>query len=196
MNPPRTGRTDSAPHEYSAPSLAQGATHPATFAPGRTSEPAYLTPVSPGHAYAEVQYPVVKSGAVKSPVHRRLTWLPVTTEFGQTQGPASELGPPAATVELPERRGAPSSTSLQPASQSSDRDEEIRQAWIDLKRYCLCKDRTKKALRHWEDQCPYNLNKSPLRRCSLPGCRNKTGFRSSYNLRRHQEKASYHKAQK
>ncbi|KAG9041995.1 hypothetical protein FS837_011463 [Tulasnella sp. UAMH 9824] len=210
MNPPRTGHTDSATYDYRTPTLARGATHIATLALGHTSEPgmhrlpligfnvlspplAYPTPFSPSHAYAEVQNPIADSGAVSSPEYRRLAWRPVATKSGETQGPESTLGPPPATRELPEGRGTSSSTGLPPASHASDRDEEIRQAWIDLDRYCRCKDRTKKPLRHWEDQCPYNLNKRPLLYCKLPGCQNKVGFRTLHNLRRHQENASYHR---
>ncbi|KAG8905536.1 hypothetical protein FRC00_013193 [Tulasnella sp. 408] len=196
MNPLRTGHTDSSLYEYRTPSFAQGATQPATLALGHASQPGYPTLFSPSHAYAEVRNPIADNGAMASSEYQRLTSLPVATESGDTtQGPASGLGPPAATVELAEGGGTSSSTGVQPASQSSDRNEEIRQAWIDLERYCCCKDRTKKPLRHWEDQCPYNFNKRPLLYCELLDCQNKVGFRTLYNLRRHQENASYHKGQ-
>lgn len=213
MNPPQTGYTESALSEYRATSLTRGATHSSTPALGYTGElgmhrlplikfnvlsppfKARPTPFPLSPVYADIQSPIVNNEAMATPEYRPpLTWLPFETEFGKTPGPSSGLGPPAATVELPVERGTSSSPRLQPASQPSDRDEEIRQGWINLKRYCHCNDRTKKPLRHWEDQCPYNLNKGPLLYCKLPGCRNRTGFRARYNLERHQKKASHHTA--
>ncbi|KIO17742.1 hypothetical protein M407DRAFT_246653 [Tulasnella calospora MUT 4182] len=193
-NPPRTGHINSAPYKHRAPKLARGATRPAMRPVGHTSELAYPNPLSPSYSQADLQDPFVNNEAVVPPEYGRSSWHPAASKFGSTRGPTGGLGPPSATVGLPEEREAFSSTGLQSSPQPSDRAEEIRQGWIDLKRYCRCKDRTKKPLRHWEDQCPSNLSKRPPLYCNLPDCQNEGGFRTAYNLGRHQETASYHKA--
>ncbi|KIO19532.1 hypothetical protein M407DRAFT_222748 [Tulasnella calospora MUT 4182] len=210
-NLPRMGHTNSAPYKQKAPEHAGGATRLAMRPVGHTSELglhhlppikfnvlsqplAYPNPLSPGYVQADIQNPFVNNGAVVSPEYGQPGWHPVASEFASTRGPTGGLCLPLATVGLPEDRSTSSSTRLQSSSQPSDREEEIRQGWIDLDRYCRCKDRTKKPLRHWEDQCPFNLNKRPPLYCDLPGCQNEVGFRTPYNLRRHQETASYHKA--
>ncbi|KAG8908552.1 hypothetical protein FRC01_007350 [Tulasnella sp. 417] len=154
------------------------------------------TPLPSNYAFPGVQNLVANNETAANPVHGQPGWHPVASEFSSTQGPQNELGLPSATIGRPEGGGTTNSMRVQSPSQSSHRNEEIQQAWIDLERYCRCKDRTKKPLRHWEDQCRFNVNKRPLLYCKLPGCQNETGFRTDWNLRRHQDTASYHKAQK
>lgn len=133
-----------------------------------------------------------------------VTGTPYYNQFNRDQT-ASELGsidhtniPLGHSPEITnhDRRGSSSSARLQVSSQPSNRDEEIRQALFDLRSSCRCDDLEKKVLRHWEYHCPSNDNKQPPLHCDLPNCKNRDGFLNRWNLRRHQETASYHKGKK
>ncbi|KAG8955598.1 hypothetical protein FRC04_007589 [Tulasnella sp. 424] len=146
----------------------------------------------------------IHSGSQSTLDENGVAGTPYYNQFNRDQT-ASELGsidptnvPLGRSPEMMnyDRRGSSSSVRLQISSQASNRDEEIRQALIDLESSCRCDDREKKVLRHWEYHCPSNPNKQPPLRCDLLNCKNRDGFLNRWNLRRHQETASYHKGKR